>query len=201
MKYVSIDIETTGLDETKCGIIEFAAVIEDTCSATPEKELPRFQRFLKLPTGIVWEEVAAQWNEKRYLKNYNEAIDPKNLAGEFEIWLRVNGISPHKFSVAGKNFQSFDYRFLCAKQPTLGGSLIEMIPGWKECIVHHYRVLDPAILFFDPKVDDVLPDTVTCATRAGFSIAPEKRHTALEDARFVVSLLRAGLSPYQKDHV
>jgi DNA polymerase III epsilon subunit-like protein len=29
MKYVSIDLETTGLDEEKCQILEFGAAFED----------------------------------------------------------------------------------------------------------------------------------------------------------------------------
>lgn len=46
MKYVSVDIETTGLDHDLCQIIEFTAVLAD--SAKPFQEVMlTFHRVLK----------------------------------------------------------------------------------------------------------------------------------------------------------
>lgn len=41
MKYISIDIETTGLDPETCQILSVGAVIEDTNNLLPIEELPR----------------------------------------------------------------------------------------------------------------------------------------------------------------
>lgn len=42
MKYVSIDIETTGLDHKNCQILSVGAVVEDTNNILPLDELPTF---------------------------------------------------------------------------------------------------------------------------------------------------------------
>ena len=42
MKYISIDIETTGLDPENCQILSIGAVIEDTLNQLPFEELPTF---------------------------------------------------------------------------------------------------------------------------------------------------------------
>lgn len=47
MKYVSIDIETTGLDPEKCDILSIGAVIEDTNNPLPLDQLPSFHVAIK----------------------------------------------------------------------------------------------------------------------------------------------------------
>lgn len=47
MKYVSIDIETTGLDQEACQILSVGAVIEDTNNPLPLTELPTFHCAIK----------------------------------------------------------------------------------------------------------------------------------------------------------
>ena len=42
MKYISIDIETTGLDREACQILSIGAVIEDTNNPLPIEDLPTF---------------------------------------------------------------------------------------------------------------------------------------------------------------
>ena len=42
MRYVSIDIETTGLDTQICQVLSIGAVIEDTNNLLPIDELPSF---------------------------------------------------------------------------------------------------------------------------------------------------------------
>jgi hypothetical protein len=49
MRYVSIDIETTGIDRDWCDIIEFGAILEDTENQLPYEEIPKFHRYLKPP--------------------------------------------------------------------------------------------------------------------------------------------------------
>lgn len=47
MKYISIDIETTGLDPENCQILSIGAVIEDTLNQLPFEELPTFHGVIK----------------------------------------------------------------------------------------------------------------------------------------------------------
>ena len=47
MKYISIDIETTGLDPETCQILSIGAVIEDTLNLLPFEELPKFHAVIK----------------------------------------------------------------------------------------------------------------------------------------------------------
>ena len=61
MKYLSLDIETTGLDKEKCSIIQFAAVVEDTSNPLPYHELPKFVGYLYNP-ACHWEVGAMTMN-------------------------------------------------------------------------------------------------------------------------------------------
>jgi DNA polymerase III epsilon subunit-like protein len=47
MKFISIDIETTGLDPETCQILSIGAVIEDTLNQLPFEELPKFHAVIK----------------------------------------------------------------------------------------------------------------------------------------------------------
>ena len=47
MKYISIDIETTGLDPETCQILSIGAVIEDTLNPIPFEHLPKFHGVIK----------------------------------------------------------------------------------------------------------------------------------------------------------
>lgn len=47
MKYISIDIETTGLDADLNQILSIGAVIEDTNNLVPIEELPKFHAIIK----------------------------------------------------------------------------------------------------------------------------------------------------------
>ena len=47
MRYISIDIETTGLDPETCQILSIGAVIEDTLNQLPFEDLPKFHGVIK----------------------------------------------------------------------------------------------------------------------------------------------------------
>ena len=47
MKYISIDVETTGLDPENCQILSIGAVIEDTHLPIPFEDLPKFHAVIK----------------------------------------------------------------------------------------------------------------------------------------------------------
>jgi len=190
MKYVSIDIETTGLDPEQDQILQFAAIIDDT--EHPEVELddlPQFQRIilhdrvsgspqaLAMNTWLL-EEIAAGLKPNG---NRKETCRIKSLANQFFEFLKANGAgnilhSRIHFVAAGKNFGGFDRLFL------------DQVPNWNRYIQTHRRVLDPTSLFFNPTSDEVPPCLKQCLERSGYHA--EVTHEATEDAKDVIRVLR-----------
>lgn len=180
MRYVSIDLETTGLNEDTCQIVEFAAVLAD--SSTPDlpvKDLPTFHRYIVLPEykgepyalsmhPHIFRAIAKKDPEFEY-------ASPEELYLQFRTWLTTNGMPTTKIVAAGKNFGAFDLQFIKRNMPR----------AFMATFGH--RFLDPAMLFFNPFEDKKLPDLATCLKRAGLD--NHVSHNALEDAQQVVMCL------------
>jgi hypothetical protein len=249
LPYVSIDIETTGLDPMTCQTLEVGAVIDDWTS--PIDELPVFRRVLSyqevsgspfamalnanllkfisnepqdkdsMPKGALdtWLEKCAipkegfpyavilkllgdeplRWYEiPNLLLTMGRAFslkEAKTLGGNppgiscfckdyefaelFSSWVEAHGIDPKSVQAAGKNFASFDMQFL------------NRLPYFPLHVKFRHRVIDPAILFWNPAEDERLPDSKTCYERAGYDNTVA--HTAVEDAKAVVWLVRQGV--------
>ena len=195
MKYVSIDIETSGLNPETCQILEFAAVIDDTDKIGRLADLPRFHVRFKLNDPFVGEPYALNLNktliEKIKLKDESECriIDTHELCFQLTNFLELNNFKysedPNCAAVrkitetvvpAGKNFLGFDKKFL----DKIGAfTLIKL----------SHRAIDPSVLYWMPH-DTNLPSSETCYSRAGFK--EEVKHTALEDAIGIIKLLRNG---------
>lgn len=186
MRYISIDIETLGLDPLSHSTIQFGAVIEDTNNPLPLESLPRFeclishQEYKGTPFAMsmhheLFVELA------KGAKSTKTIIASYNVAEEFAIWLQREGLESEggliKINVAGKNFATFDKLFL------------EQLPNWKKNIRITQRIMDPAILYWDPKTDETLPNLEECKKRAGMSVTTVA-HTAVEDALDVIELIR-----------
>ena len=212
-QYVSIDIETTGLDPVKANIIEFGAVLDDLSVQAPMDELPSFHAYI-LPPGSMMHagdgkhytgdpfalqmnagilETIAKRDKRRDGRAATPApgngpmfLYPHQLKEHFTTWCEKHGLVDKvvaggtmsqtvKFTPAGKNFAGFDKKFL---------------DHW--CHFDHlriaHRVMDPAMLYLDPTQDSVPPSLPTCLERAGLD--PDVPHTAIEDAKLVISLLR-----------
>lgn len=192
MKYVSIDIETCGLNKKKCDIIQFAATIDDLSDVKPLDRLPTFQaHFIKNnykgePFALsmhqaIFKKIALA-SQRRVEENEfgDKFMKIKDLPIAFKNFLTGNGFEEDKWgkirvNVAGKNVAMFDMPFLN-----------ENIKDWKGVSFLH-RVIDPAILYYQPG-DVCLPDSKLCMERAG--LAGEVAHTALEDTLMVVKLIR-----------
>lgn len=170
MLYVSIDVETTGLDPETCQVIEFAAVLADTTGHVYDT----FHRYV-LHEHYHGEPYALSMHAGifRILADKGASLQAwgHNIGVEFALWLRQH-VEGRVFA-AGKNFGAFDLQFL-KKMPGFAG-------------LFHHRTLDPTMLYFDPVNDEQLPDLQTCKTRAG--ILTEVAHTAMEDAMDVVAVL------------
>jgi oligoribonuclease len=193
MKYVSIDIETTGLRTVEDQVIEFAAIIEDTSFPKPLNCLPQY-RALILHPSIVGQPYALSMHPKLFLemsdalkmteeerdeKNY---LYPEEVGESFSFWLKRNNFEGHpvKITAAGKNFGTFDLQF------------INNLPDFKKWVNIRQRVLDPAPLYLDIKTDSELPNLSKCKERAGITDTTIA-HTGIEDAWDVIQVLRKKL--------
>jgi oligoribonuclease len=196
MFYISVDLETTGLNSENCQILSFGAVIEDTKKKLPFKEIPKFYAII-LREQIIGEPFALNMNKDlisliaEYMngdKEKKEALQEveglflreEALAAHFLRFLEDNGFiydnKPVKINVAGKNFGTFDLKFLVK------------VPRWKQYFSVNQRILDPAMSFVDWENDEQLPNLSQCKLRA--NIDGKVSHNALEDAWDVVSVLR-----------
>jgi len=197
MKYISIDLETTGLDENNCQILEFGAVLEDTNNILPLEDLPRYHAYIKHPKGNISGNIYALnlnadiinklKNEKELKDTYN-FVKVDDLADDFLAWLKIQGMEIKSttyndktnyhctITVAGKNFASFDKKFL------------DKVPDFKNKIRIRHRIIDPAVLFVDWKNDEALPTLDECNEKIGHNVPVQ--HTAVEDSIDVIRLLR-----------
>lgn len=190
MKYVSIDIETTGVNPLVNDIIEFAAVIDDTNAKVPIENLPKFHRYIKKEGTYNFDAQAVVMHKRifeKILQNGDDCIYIDDLMYAFGNFLQDNDISPNRYgkialNVAGKNFGSFDYQFLKEKIKQ---------ENWNN-IIFRSRFIDPAILYFENE-DYALPDLETCVKRYQRQSGQKynwDNHTALDDAMEVIKLVR-----------
>lgn len=187
MKYISIDIETTGLSPIYCNILEVGAIIEDTTRKLPREACPTFHAYMwkGLYTGEPYALAMNGHIIKRILELKKQG-DPMVKIEEFglgtSLFEFINSSAEKDstgksipWTVAGKNVSGFDLQFL------------NRLPMWSGTKINH-RTLDPTPYFVDWSIDTVPPDLTTCKKRARL---PELvTHAALDDAWDVIELLR-----------
>ncbi len=177
--FVSLDIETTGLDPETCQTIEIGAVIDDWLN--PIEDPDTFDMYV-VHEHYHGEPYALSMHPKIFRDiatgSGKESIRVEGLAQQFAMWLAQCGMGEEgeKIVVAGKNFAGFDARFL------------SRIPHWDEFIKFHYRVLDPTMLCWNPMADSVPPSSKDCMKRCHMD--GEVAHTALEDAIMVAKMIQ-----------
>lgn len=226
MKYVSIDIETTGIDNETTQTLSIGLVVEDTENVLPIEDLPKLEIGIirdrlegeifalnmnrdlisdilryKMARSFEEQEAVCKETGREYMREEDAAKrifhflwDNQALDGEVsfdanhmvEVVHRdgvaktypsiTSKMKPFYFNAAGKNFGSFDQKFL------------ERLPRWKQIFRIRNRILDPAILYVDWKGDESLPGLSKCKERAGLN--SHVTHNAIDDALDVVVLLR-----------
>lgn len=190
MNYLSIDIETTGLDRDGDQILEFCAIADDW--VTPVDNLPIFERIIKQdrvhgnPFALsmhadLLREISKSkvgWNVSGR-RNFG-CCKADELLYQLAQWVRedTRGHFSMDLKVAGHNAGGFDVPF------------VKRLPGYGEVIEFHHRVLDVGSLYFEP-TDHELPATQKCLTRAGFGKGNAMLHRAYPDALNAVRLIRA----------
>jgi oligoribonuclease len=207
MRYVSIDIETTGLDRQNDQVLEIGAVIEDTDKQLDFNEIPRYKaiinhdrlsgnvyafnlnaRILEILANIPKFAIGNDANEfgikkTTYIREHN-IIKPEDFALSFQTFLTSNGYKENesngevKVIVAGKNFASFDQPFI---ERLLNLYRIPLIN-------FGHRYIDPVNFFIDFETDKDIPSLNKCLEIAG--IDDEVTHNALLDAWDVVRVMR-----------
>lgn len=200
MKYIVIDIETTGTDPNKNQILELGAIFEDTNTKLPIEEIPKFKCIIE-HQNYIGSAYAINMNQRIFkiisdyksIKNHIEQANFRTLHNiltphfavmKFAEWVQSvyfqNNDNNLKFTdninIAGKNYGVFDKLFL------------DNLEYWKQTINCERRFIDPAILFTDWKNDSRLPSLDQCLERA--NIKRQVTHNALEDAIDVLLCLR-----------
>lgn len=190
MKYVSIDLETTGLSPNTCQVLEIAAVYND--DNLHLALCPIFHRYIWHPV-IKGEAYALHMNAdlikeihdlKKAGAKTDVLVDLGALRYQFRDWLADHGYpkfmnedsmtSVKNVVAAGKNFANFDKGFL---------EELDVL----DIVRFHHRVIDPA-MYYHRVTDAVPPDTKLCLERAGFD--GEVKHRAVDDALAVCRLVR-----------
>lgn len=175
----SWDIETGGLNPNNCSVLEIGIIKYDTINPSSFEDSPKFHCLVDNPT-VSGSAFALNMNARIFRqlidKDYKGLIlKPHEVIDHIYEWLRVQGVGENEsINVAGKNFASFDKRFL------------EKLPNWNKILIKQ-RIFDPAILFFDPAKDEYLPSLSDCKKRA--DINGIITHNALEDAWDVIQVL------------
>lgn len=218
MKYISIDIETTGLDSERHEILSIGAILEDTTKKLPKDECPKFYAIIPR-NEITGSPVAMQMNAQliddiaEFKKKNPKLVDNKcfmeedMVAKNFYDWLYTNGIvgernsinvqmrnimgddgEMHRVPEFGKNSKNIRINVAGKNFGTFDKLFLQKLPWWKKLISMNQRILDPAILFVDWDNDFTLPNLKECKDRA--NINGIVTHNALDDAWDVVELLR-----------
>ena len=211
MIYVSIDIETSGLDHEKHKVLSIGAIIEDTEKKLPYEECPKFNaivlqneitgspRALTMNKEIIAMigEYLEGTNDDRHLMNTHSDYsfyEKEDVVKKFYEFLWVNGYGdevPNQLLVTSRidsKSKPITLNVAGKNFGTFDKLFLQELPWWQKLIRTRQRVLDPAILMVDWKNDKSLPNLTTCKERAG--VDGIVTHNALEDAWDVIEVLR-----------
>lgn len=186
MRYISLDLETTGGRPARHQILELAAVVEDTKNLRPLAELPYFRRVVRHPeyvgTAGALALNAGLLRELDRKEPNPELCEPTELLPQLREFLLAQGFKTDKndcvaVTMAGKNIASFDLGFL------------RELPGYGTLVRAEPAMLDPAAFYLNWRKDTRLPTMQTCKARAHFA-DDTVAHQALADALDVIELLR-----------
>jgi oligoribonuclease (3'-5' exoribonuclease) len=173
--YISIDIETTGLDTERHQVLEIGAVYNQ--QGVDVMDCQCFQVLVD-PGEIVGTPYALNMNARITARLAKGEGDPPIVAmRKLMVW--VAGIKDRlgieRFHLIGKGIGKFDYQFL------------KRIPGWEESYFSH-RHLEVGSIFSTPEGISGQSDLLSAvAAEAKIEGSP---HEALYDARVSLELAR-----------
>lgn len=199
-RYLSLDLETTGLDPLKDQVLEVGVVLDDLQNPKPLKDLPTFHCYIKHdriaghPVALAMNAaIIAKLAESDKFPDYTFCTT-ECFVHDFRCWLEANGyeVSPEgrikdRVVIAGKNAASFDLPFLRAMTMTKRSFSEFGQDEFYHFIRPAHRVIDPA-MFYMRTDDEIPPSLPECMRRAGMS--EYISHRAIDDAMAVVRLIR-----------
>jgi hypothetical protein len=177
--YVSVDIETTGIQDN-AHILQIAAIYDDLKS--PVSELPMYNAVIKYDVMSHCEPYAMGMNAELLKKMMDKEFytcKPHFAAQTFLTWLLELGYTfNNKVLFAGKNVASFDIPKLKHHYDThyRNSEFSELV---------HYKTLDVGSLYFDKFGDNVNLSKINKLTGR-----KDVSHDALDDAMDVVYAVR-----------
>lgn len=209
MKYVSIDIETSGLDPENNQVLSIGAVVEDTTKKLPFKDIPKFYCIV-LQRQITGSPRALDMNKeiiqlmgtylegskknREFLSETMGFYEKDEVAKKFYEFLYPHFIDLEMYEdfYDDKSFWKDPPRLLInvagKNFGTFDNVFLKKLPWWQKLIIAKQRIMDPAMLFVDWEKDEELPSLTICKERSGIEGAVT--HNALEDAMDVVDVLR-----------
>jgi hypothetical protein len=212
MIYVSIDIETSGLDHEKHKVLSIGAIIEDTEKKLPYEECPKFNaivlqneitgspRAITMNGGIIQmigEYLEGTDETKHLIQTHSDYsfYEKEDVIKEFYLWLYVNGLGQDRLFYNGlegiqinSTTKPITLNVAGKNFGTFDKLFLQELPWWQKLIRTRQRVLDPAILMVNWTNDKSLPNLTQCKERAG--VNGIVTHNALEDAWDVIEVLR-----------
>lgn len=191
MKYLALDLETTGLDWEHDQILEVGMVVDDfriKTHAPPFHCYVAHEHLHGHPVALAMNaEIIGKLASKDKWPTIN-FVHPSHLFDKMYEYLRTyfpEQDAKIRIPVAGKNV-AFDKLFLSKiKSSKVHMSGLTLNFGKFGFIS---RALDPGPLYTVPGIDEVPPGLPDCCKRAGISLDGE--HTAVGDCMTVIRLLR-----------
>ncbi len=207
MRYVSINIETTGGDVDYCQVLSIDAIIDDLEVQKSFDMLPRFHAYLSYPRIMGSPRALAR--NSNILKKLSEVAFPMTLED-----IRKRPAGPQKYidividgrstipAIVFRNFlkdngynmsSDVDDRGRICIIPAgkdfafFGRRFLESLPGLSEQVSMGHCCLDPSILYVEPN-DTEIPSLSQCIDRSGEY--PRQIHNTLDDTLSVIKLLR-----------
>lgn len=174
--FISLDLETTGLDPRICQVLEIGAYAFGN-----GPEYSEFQCFVKHGT-IVGEARALHMNAEILLKADYEGLSPMFAMNQLLAWMEKLSASidgGRRHVLCGKNIASFDWQFLLN---------MPHADTLKSMVRHSF--LDAGPLWMEA-TDTTVPSLSECLKRAGMET--DVPHRALEDAKLVARLIQRKL--------
>lgn len=210
MKYLSVDIESTGLDITAkdAMILSVGMIVDDLANPQPYEKLPKIHVMVDVHnTPIKGELVAITMNG--HLLSEIQRLGNLSRAAKIGDSLTFDGVSCGDFPgkghvdhllmrcMAGDYLAAFIQDNFKGTKVTIAGKNVGSfdVPfleaTWPDLFRYtkrNHAFIDPAVLYMLP-TDDKVPSLGLCKERAGFADTAVA-HTALADAWDVCRLLR-----------